>query len=215
MHNCGSTGHCHHQPNDEFDPCLAKEIANIERDRVFYEKLKVQSDKFLAGLNIRLDHKRGRAAVCQEDEESCCSAGEETSPSAISSHVTRIAPSEWNKVVSANPGKKAILVAVPCDFVTGSQSVASISDSLLRDVLAAKPLRSDGSKDLPIFVQLRSPVCVCGKCEDPDTRITGSLKSITLLLRSDPSVIVTKSGGLLGLWTRKDGDLSAFISRYV
>jgi hypothetical protein len=213
---CGSssTSHSHAHGDDEYDPCMAKEIAAMERDRILYEKFKSQSDKFLMGLNIRLDQGRTRGAVRPEEEDDIHSDCDLEESTAFRPKVAVSKPSDWADFSKRNNGKRIFLVACPCDDRV-NQRVAQEEEDLIDPVkILEKSVPQNTKKDF-IISQFSKPVCVCGKCEDPDRKVSGTLRSLMLLLRGRKSVLVMRSGGLLGMWTTTDGPLESFVARYL
>lgn len=194
---------------------MAKEIARAEKDRILYDKLKAQSDRFLLGLNIRVDQGRVRGSVAQEDEGESSPCEHVSSEHCGSPRIQPIPPSSWNEFAKSNAGKRIIVLVTPCDFFQpdGSQAENSEASSLsvAREELKAttKP-----NSDL-ILAELSVPVCVCGRCENPGSKLTGSLRSVIFLLQKKPSLLVVRSGGLAGMWTQSDGPLASFISKHL
>ena len=214
---CNSSSHSHSHEHDsvEFDPCMAQEIANMERNRRLYEKYKTQSDKFLMGLNIRLDQGRTRGAVKPDEQEGSESESDGVHESSLIAHLVMVKPVEWNEFVKNQSGKRIILLVMSCDYIPPTELDRSSSGdfaevaSIIHSQLVSKKI-----KDVSV-AQFSKPVCVCGKCDDIERRVGGSLRSLTLLLRERLSVVVLRSGGLLGMWSSTDGPLDSFISKYL
>ena len=184
---------------------MAQEIAQMERDRVLYEKLKTQSDKFLTGLNIRLDRSRPRGSVVNnEDAASVSSDGEHASEDALA--LIHLKPGDLQKLSTSRKSDKVVTLVFPCDWT----EVEEESSRIRKEFEATKSLLAKKSS---VLVECSLPVCVCGKCLDPETKLSGPLRSILYLLKSTPAVTITRGGGLLGLWTPRDGPLGAFIRR--
>jgi hypothetical protein len=206
--------HSHAHDHEEHDPCMAKEIASMERDRILYDKLKTQSDKFLLGLNIRLDQGRTRGPVRIEEDDECHSEWEEAVTARVERKCLFTVPSKWADFVKLQDGNRIFLVASPCDeanSLTQSEIKGDSNDpvNLLQRVLSECP-----KKDI-ILSQFSKPICVCSKCEDPERRVSGSLRSLIFLLKGMRCVLVLRSGGMLGMWTSSDGPLESFVSRYL
>lgn len=200
-HHLADPDRGHH--NDEFDPCWAKEIAAIERDRIRYEKLKDQSDRMLMSLNIRLEKSRARLSVSggdEPDEDSEISS----SPCELQ-QMYHLVPSGFRKFVSDRRGQKVITLISPCDFEDHTRSLSLLEE--FTDLLS-KPRAIEGPTVHSVF---DIPVCVCGVCADKERRLSGSLRSLSMLLRGCPTVVVTRNGGMIGMWTRSDGPLADFI----
>jgi hypothetical protein len=189
---------------------MAQEVAMMERYKIRYEKLKAQSDRFLVGLNIRLDRSRIRGAVASEEDD-CCESPINASGAAAEESVFTIKPADMSSFVAQENGGKVILLAFPCVWrksnePTDAEPLTSEFEALRLTLCIPADVR---------LVKYSCPVCVCGGCENPDAKLTGALRSIIFLLKTNPSVVITRGGGLLGMWSPADGDLSGFIRRYI
>jgi hypothetical protein len=193
---------------------MAKEIALMERDRILYEKMKAQSDKMLMNLNIRTAKHRVRGSVAPDhhdadSDEAECAAGECTHEKKVS----QIVPSQFNSFALSNKGCRVIMLCVPCDYQLNGGSSSELSDT--------GTVFSNACSDLPcmkkdvVFGKLSKPVCICGKCEDSERQPTGSLRSVAMLLQCMPSVIVTRNGGLQGIWSSSQGVLDQFLKKHL
>ena len=196
------------------DPCLAKEIAIAERDRIMYEKMKAQSDKLLKNLNIRTSKYRVRGPAVPVEEDVCDDVySDHEACSLVAMPIAKMAPAAFHPFASANNDKKIFTFAAPCDCDTVSQP-----DIIPRAQGEFEKLHQDlaqVNKDV-LFSILSKPVCVCGKCGDPETRLVGSLRSVAMILKSTPSVIVTRNGGgLIGIWTPSDGPMESFVKKHL
>jgi hypothetical protein len=184
---------------------MAQEIAQMERGRVLYEKLKTQSDKFLTGLNIRLDKSRPRGSVVNNEEAASESSdGEHASGAAVA--LIRLKPCELQKLAMSRKSDKIVTLLFPCDWT----EVKEESSRIRQELEATKSLLA---KSASCLVECSLPVCVCGSCSEPEKKLSGPLRSILYLLKSTPAVSITRGGGLLGLWNSRDEPLVAFIRR--
>ena len=182
----------------------------MEKERIRYEKLKVQSDRFLVGLNIRLDKGRVRGAVASEEDD-CCHSPCDGSHEATSEAFLTIKPSDVSTLVSQEKVVKVVLLAFPCSWCKSHEPAEAEALTGEFESLHIKlPIPSN-----MCLVKLSCPVCVCGGCENPDGKLTGSLRSIIFLLKTNPSVVITRGGGLLGMWSPAEGDIRDFIRRYM
>ena len=206
-HSCCHEVHGHVGDGEEYDPCMAKEIAAMERDRVLYGKLKEQSDRMLMSLNIRMDKARPRASVVQAEHSDgdTNSSGDE----AISSgkyEIFHLLPSGFQQFISDKRGERVFSLIRPCDFAEARESfIKEFTETV------AKLSRSE---DGLVFVVFDLPVCVCGHCDEQGKKLSGSLRSLTMLLGKTPSIVITRNGGMLGMWTPSDGPLSDFVNRH-
>lgn len=214
-HNiCCSSSSSNHHHDDEFDPCMAKEIAQMERHRILYEKMKAQSDKMLMNLNIRTAKHRVRGSVApdhhdEDSDEAECAAGE----CSHEKKVLQIIPSLFNTFALSNKGCRVIMLCIPCDYQLngGSSDEVSATEKVFSDVCRDLPCKK---KDV-VLGKFSKPVCICGKCEDSERQPTGSLRSVAMLLKCLPSVVVTRNGGLQGIWSSSQGDLDQFLKKHL
>lgn len=215
-HHCSGSSGCdsHGDYYEEYDPCMAQEVACAEKERVLYDKLKSQSDRFLLGLNIRIDQGRVRGPAAQEEDEPYSPCSHETDAHQNVNRTKLVSPMGWGDFAKVHAGKRVIVLVSPCDVSQASKdqdgeasfhSIVSIREQL-EGIKISNP-------DV-VLAEFSLPVCVCGKCENPDMKLTGSLRSVMLLLRKNPSVLVVRSGGLVGMWTQADGPLASFISKH-
>lgn len=202
-HNCCGDGHAGHE--EEYDPCMAQEVAQMERDRIRYEKMKVQSDRLLMTLNIRLDKYRVRGPIAPEEHDSCSSDEGECCDVSLQS----VLPCEFSDLSSQHRGIKILTLMYPCDAPPEPDALKAQEEELMTAVKAvAHPAGVVASK-------FSKPICVCGKCTDPQSRASGSLRSLTMILKSNISLVLTRNGGILGMWTPRDGDIGTFIKKHV
>lgn len=200
-HCCGG----HSTQQEEYDPCMAKEVAQMERERLLYEKLKAQSDRLLLNLNIRLDKHRIRSSVVPDDSSSCSSDCEIEQLIRFIS----VVPSEFSRLSTQYKGVKILSLVTPCDAVGTDEDKKELQEKF------AVSLKAMNSSTTTVAVSFSKRLCVCGKCEDPESKASGALRPLTMILKSSPSVIVTRNGGLLGMWNPRDGDLHSFIRKSI
>ena len=216
-HNC-CTGHGHEL--EEMDPCMAQEIAQIERNRIMYDRLKSQSDALLMNLNIRTNKLRVRGAVSQNEEEEACSSCDERVVPTESKLVTRklsIAPNQFSNSMSQYKDSKLFVLCVPCDV--SIEYTPEILKQLSTVFDTVSPGVGEQNSSF-ILCRLSTKLCVCGRCPEPDSRPVGTLRSVAMILKGSPTVVLTRNGGLVGVWSYpKDGDptksLQAFISKHI
>ena len=213
-HSC-----CHNHPSGsgdghvhaEYDPCLAQEIADLERGRVRYERLKEQSDRMLMSLNIRLDKSRLRTAVFQAENNDDGSSSETESSTSPCAQMLFVAPCGFKKLISDNRDRKVFTLVKPCDVI--DDRVGKEDHPILTEF--ANAVRKIRIVELcPVYSVFNLPVCVCGNCTDERTKVSGSLRSILMLLKKAWSVVVTRNGGMVGMWSASDGPLEEFILRH-
>jgi len=200
----------HHSHDEEIDPCMAQDIAKAEKDRILYEKLKVQSDRLLMNLNIRTNKMRVRGAVSLPEDDHSCSSDSESAPREFSTlPLISVAPALFDKFYNSNRDKKIFTLCIPCDFSAESdpESLSTISAVFDKERLACK-------NENVAFSKFSKTLCVCGKCEDIESRAVGSLRSVAMILKKSPSIVLTRNGGLVGIWTENDGELISFISKH-
>ena len=212
-----STEHRHeHHFDDEYDPCMAQEIAHAEKARVLYEKMKCQSDRLLMNLSIRTNKFRPRAAVTEdEDIQDISSDWEDGQNCERPQNVVKVTPRDFLALCRSAKHAKVFTLAIPCDMTSAEWPESDVKD--LEAVLAERS-GSQLINKTDVFSAFNKAVCVCGTCEIPEACLTGSLRSISMILRSNPSVILTRNGGLLGIWSagkvvEARASLSAFITK--
>jgi hypothetical protein len=199
----------HHHHEDEIDPCMAQEIAHAEKERILYEKLKVQSDRLLMNLNIRTNKTRVRGAVASSNEcDLYSSDSEEACTETAEYPLATCTPTDFTKLFSAYKDKMVFILCIPCDFPTDSP--AQVETELYSVFDEAR--RACKNRDV-VFAKFTKRLCVCGRCLDADCRPLGTLRSVAMLLKRSPSVVLTRNGGLIGIWTAKDGPMEAFVSK--
>ena len=208
-------GHIH--DSHEIDPCMAQEIAQAERERVLYQKLKAQSDTLLMNLNIRSNKSRIRGAIAQIEEDDACSScdeglsgdGERQKVS-----VADISASQFAALHIENKDSKIFLFCVPCDMSPDlSKDQVETLFRAFRHSFESRKYPADG-----ILVRFKSKLCVCGRCPEPESRPMGTLRSVAMILKKVPSVVVTRNGGLVGVWsapsTEPENSLNSFLSKH-
>ncbi len=203
-HKCAdSHSHAH---DDESDPCFQKEVAAAEKARVRYTMLKEQSDKLLSTLNIRTTKLRPRSAVQNTEESEPQDTPDSTEASALETHVCE--PSRLGELTKAHPDCTVFVVCHPCDQLT--------QDTVLSEFEGVISTLSLSSSSSVLFVKFKCPMCVCGKCPSSESRISGPLRSVGMLLRHSSSVVALRKGGLIGMWQgSSSGPLTEFIRKYV
>jgi|LauGreDrversion4_2_1035121.scaffolds.fasta_scaffold14309_2 hypothetical protein len=214
----GSCCHGHTHEDHDIDPCMAQEIAQAEKERILYEKLKSQSDRLLMNLNIRTNKLRTRGAVAQTEEDDSYSSCEEATlheSQLCTRHVVQVHATQFPLLHSEHKDSKIFLFCVPCDIRTDyeKEKVEELQKALC-DESAASPVTSNS-----MFARLATKLCVCGRCPEPDSRPTGTLKSVAMVLRGVPSVVLTRNGGLVGVWScpaeQATTSLHSFISKHL
>ena len=212
---CGSHAHDSH----DLDPCMAQEIAQAERDRILYEKLKTQSDRLLMNLNIRSNKGRVRGAVAQVDDDKSCTSSDEDLPDSTNASmvdVVQVLPSQFNTLCIQNKDSKVFLFCVPCDMSPEytTEQVEALFGAFKSLFKVVKQPRVAG-----IAARFKTNLCVCGKCADADSRAIGTLRSVAMILKKAPSVVVTRNGGLVGVWSappsEPDLSLHSFVSKHL
>jgi hypothetical protein len=189
---------------------LAQEIAKAEKERIFYQKLKVQSDRLLMNLNIRTNKMRARGAVVERDEQSCSSDLEEEVVGRSGNPLVKCPPIEFTTLCSVHKDKKVFVLCIPCDFP--SDAPVEI-EKTIQD--AFESLRESNRNRGVVFAMFSKKLCICGHCSDADSRPTGTLRSVAMILKNSPSVVLTRNSGLIGIWTDKDGPLDTFVSKHI
>jgi hypothetical protein len=211
---CCSSHHFtnHVECGDDIDPCLAKEISRSERERIQYIRFKEQSDQLLRNLNIRTSRYRIRGSVAPDDRSD---SGEETECTGDNCNhklgIVSVNPNEFVKFAARYKNRKMFLMCVPCDYDMIS------NDEALKELESELRNAEKGSRcqhDSVLFCKFQTTVCVCGKCDQIERKLTGPLRSICMLLRSNPSVLLLRNAGLLGLWSKTDGPVISFISKH-
>lgn len=214
-HDGCCAGHTH-EPHDT-DPCMAQEIAQAEKDRVLYEKLKSQSDRLLMNLNIRTNKLRVRGAVAQAELDDSCSSDDEPTlneSQASKRNIIQLQPTQFTSLHSQHRDAKIFLFCVPCDIQTDFSS-EKVED--LYKAVREAPVSSSSLSKI-VFARLSTRLCVCGRCPEADSRPTGTLKSVAMILRGVPSLVLTRNGGLVGVWSspadQAISSLHSFISKH-
>jgi hypothetical protein len=89
-------------------------------------------------------------------------------------------------------GAKACLLVIPCDL----PETADLTDLIaaFEEVAAGTVLGSTR------FLRLAGRLCVCGKCPG---KATGILRSLAMILRGSPSMVVSKGQGISGFMAVK------------
>ena len=216
--------HCHHQHSgdcshhtdnfeEEMDPCMAQEVAQAEKNRIVYGKLKAQSDRMLMNLNIRTGKMRVRGCVAPEADalSSSSQSGDESLPTTT---ILKADPSDLFQLCRSMPSSKMFSLAIPCDVDEKMWTSVSLV-SLVSEFESLNRLM-EKSSSLSRFSILSKRVCVCGKCEDPASRLAGSLRSIAMVLRGSPSIVFTRNGGMMGIWapaTPEDNTMEIFVRK--
>lgn len=213
-HSC-----CHNHPlgsadghiDTEYDPCLAQEIADMERGRVRYEKLKEQSDRMLMSLNIRLDKSRLRTEVFQADKSDDGSSSETEESTFPGPQLLFFPPCGFQKFISDNRDRKVFTLVKPCDVI---DDIVGKEDHPLLNEFSNAVRKIRIVENCPVYSVFDLPVCVCGHCTDERRKVSGSLRSILMLLKKAWSLVVTRNGGMVGMWAASDGPLEEFILRH-
>jgi hypothetical protein len=211
-HGSCCAGHRH--DSYEIDPCMAQEIAQAEKERILYEKLKTQSDKFLMNLNIRNNRARFRGAVAQVEEDDPCSSSEDEESREVSqssAKLVQILPSQFTTFHVQHKDSKIFLFCVPCDI--SPEFTKEKLDELYKAFVDGFPNPSTGAS--VVFGRFKSDLCVCGRCSETDSRPSGTLRSVAMILKRSPSVVLTRNGGLVGVWSAPPTDLSVSLHSFV
>lgn len=186
---------------------MLKEIAAAEKARVRYGKLKEQSDRLLMNLNIRTEKLRPRTAVRNTEEEDDVDHDSDHSQQPPT-EIIRCDPSDLTNVARTHPDGTIFVVCRPCD-----QSEDDNIFTEFQQAASSVALRKDSSHR---FVKFKRAMCVCGKCDGPEARLVGPLRSVGMLLRRTSSVVALRKGGLIGMWQDTNSvKLEDFIRKYV
>lgn len=211
-----SHAHCN---EEDFDPCLAEEIAIAEKNRVLYEKLKLQSDRILHSAGIRINQSyRVRRAVAFTNEEECAqSEGSDSEDGSTGFMVEEIAIEKLSFYLNINRSIKIFIYTIPCDIALTDKDVCF-------DEFQLNSKKFNKSNNLK-FLNFSKSVCVCNKCPKNQKshfyysisfifRLSGTLGSIAMLLKQSPCVVAIRNGGLCGLWnSNSQQSMHSFIEK--